>query len=105
MITLMNREKAIKLEIQQQLKKVGGRLKGYKVILFGSRASGHAGPRSDFDVGIIGDHPIPLTTFYHIGDLLNAIETLYTIDWVDLNRVSPAFRREAMKKMEALYEG
>ncbi len=101
----MDREQAIKLEIQQQLKKVGDKLKGCKVILFGSRAAGCARPRSDFDVGIIGKQPVPLTTFYRIGDMLGAIDTLYTIDWVDLKRVSPAFRREAMKTTEALYEG
>jgi len=101
----MGREKAIKLEIQQQLRKVGRDLKGYQVILFGSRAAGRAGPRSDFDVGIIGERPISLTTFYRIGDIFEAIDTLYTIDWVDLNRVTPAFRREAMETVEVLYEG
>lgn len=101
----MNREQVIKLEIQEQLQKIGSDLEGYKVILFGSRASGRARSRSDFDVGIIGDHPIPLATFYRIDDILAAIDTLYTIDWVDLNRVTPAFRREAMRTMETLYEG
>ncbi len=101
----MDREEAIKQEIRQQLKKIGSDLKGYKVILFGSRAAGHAGPRSDFDVGVIGSRPIRITTFYRIGDLLEAIDTLYTIDWVDLNRVTPSFYREAMKTMEVLYEG
>jgi predicted nucleotidyltransferase len=101
----MNREKAIKLEIQQQLQKVGSDLEGYRVILFGSQAAGCAGPHSDFDVGIIGEHPISLTTFYRIGDIFEAIDTLYTIDWVDLNRVTPAFRREAMETVEVLYEG
>ena len=101
----MSREQAIKLKIQAQLKKVARDIEGYKVILFGSRAAGRAHPRSDFDVGIIGERPIPLTTFYHIGDILEAIDTLYTIDWVDLNRVTPAFRSEAMTTMEVLYEG
>ena len=101
----MNREQVIKLAIQVQLQKVGDDLVGYKVILFGSRASGHSRARSDFDVGIIGDHPIPLATFYRIDDMLAAIDTLYTIDWVDLNRVSPAFRREAMRTTETLYAG
>ena len=101
----MNREQVIKLAIQAQLQKIGGDLTGYKVILFGSRASGRARARSDFDVGIIGDQPIPLATFYRIDDMLAAIDTLYTIDWVDLNRVSPAFRREAMRTTETLYAG
>jgi predicted nucleotidyltransferase len=101
----VNREQVIKLEIQEQLQKIGGDLEGYKVVLFGSRASGRARSRSDFDVGIIGDRPIPLATFYRIDDILAAIDTLYTIDWVDLNRVTPAFRREALRTTETLYEG
>ncbi len=72
----MNREQVIKLEIQEQLQKIGGDLAGYKVVLFGSRASGRACSRADFDVGIIGDHPIPLATFYRIADMLAAIDTL-----------------------------
>ena len=103
--TPINPEEAIKREIQRQLKIIGSEIKGYKVILFGSRAAGHAHSRSDFDVGVIGNQPISLKTFYRIEDLFEAINTLYTIDWVDLNRATPSFRREALKTMEVLYEG
>jgi uncharacterized protein len=78
-------------------------LRGYRVVLFGSRAAGDARDRSDFDVGVLGDAPLPLKTFYEMEDLFDGIETLYRIDWVDLNRVSPEFRREALKKSETLY--
>lgn len=102
---MMNREQAIKQKIRQQLEKVDEDLEGYTVILFGSRAAGCAHERSDFDVGIIGQQPISLSTFYHIEDLFDTMDTLYTIDWVDLNRASPSFRQEAMKTMEILYAG
>ena len=77
-------------------------LRGYRVFLFGSRTSGTARDRSDFDVGVLGDTPLPLATFYKMEDLFEEIPTLYRIDWVDLNRVSPEFCREALKQTEVL---
>jgi len=99
------REETIKELIKQQLRKAAPKLKGYRVFLFGSRVTGKACDRSDFDVGIIGDRPISLRTFYEIDDLLESIETLYEIDFVDLNRAAPALRREALKTVEPLYDG
>ena len=90
-------------EIRKVCVQMAGDLQGYRVVLFGSRAAGNARDRSDFDVGVLGDVPLPLKTFYEMEDLFDEIETLYRIDWVDLNRVSPEFRREALKKTEALY--
>ena len=78
-------------------------MRGYQVFLFGSRTSGTARDRSDFDVGVLGDTPLPLATFYKMEDLFEEIPTLYRIDWVDLNRVSPEFRREALKQTEVLW--
>ena len=80
-------------------------LRGYRVFLFGSRATGNARERSDFDVGILGDAPVPLQTFYRIDDLLENIETLYKIDFVDLNRAAPSLKREALKAVEPLFDG
>ena len=94
-------------KIIEEIRKVCNRkavdLQGYRVVLFGSRAAGGARERSDFDVAVLGDAPLPLKTFYEMEDLFDGIETLYQIDWVDLNRVSPEFRREALKKTETLY--
>ena len=85
--------------------KVAPELRGYRVFLFGSRATGNARERSDFDVGILGDAPVPLQTFYRIDDLLENIETLYKIDFVDLNRAAPSLKREALKAVEPLFDG
>ena len=101
---MTSREEAIKQLIKEQLRKAAFGLKGYKVFLFGSRATGTAKSRSDFDVGVYGKRPIPLKTFYSIEDLLESIETLYSIELVDLNRVSLSFRKEAMKTAEIIYE-
>jgi len=95
-------EKRIKEEIRKVCTRMEADLRGYQVVLFGSRTTGAARDRSDFDVGVLGDTPLPLTTFYKMEDLFDEIPTLYRIDWVDLNRVSPEFRREALKQAEVL---
>ncbi|PIP07361.1 MAG: hypothetical protein COX51_06870 [Syntrophobacteraceae bacterium CG23_combo_of_CG06-09_8_20_14_all_50_8] len=96
-------EKRVKEEIRKVCARLDADLRGYKIVLFGSRGVGDAGERSDFDVGVLGESPLPLKTFYKMEDLFEEIETLYRIDWVDLNLTSTEFRREAMKKMEVLY--
>ena len=100
---MSNREDTVKELIRQQILKAAPDLIGYKVVLFGSRAAGKARERSDFDIGILGSQPISPQAFYKIEDLLERIETLYRIDLVDLNRVSPSFRTQALTAVEVLY--
>ena len=78
-------------------------LRGHRVVLFGSRAAGIAQERSDFDIGVDGDEPLPLAAFYSIADKLESVRTLYRIDWVDLSRASDVFRCEALKCSRTLY--
>jgi predicted nucleotidyltransferase len=80
------------------------RLAGHRVVLFGSRARGTAGPRSDFDLGVDGAEPLPLVDFFEVEDALESLPTLYRIDWVDLRRVSPEFRERALRHVETIYE-
>lgn len=42
------------------------RLHGHKVVLFGSRARGSAKSRSDFDLGVVGQEPLPLEDFLRL---------------------------------------
>ena len=93
----------VKEEIRKVCARMEADLRGYRVVLFGSRVSGGATDRSDFDIGILGEAPLPLSTFYKMEELIEEIPTLYRIDWVDLNRVSPGFLNEAMKHKEILY--
>lgn len=99
----MNRETEIKAQITDVMRRNADRLRGHRVFLFGSRAAGNARPNSDFDVGVIGDEPLPLRDFYAIEDQLDALPTLYEIDWVDFNRVSPRFSERAMRRMEVIH--
>ncbi len=100
----MDRELQIIEQIKKVLDKVGDDLTGYSVFLFGSRASGMARERSDFDIGILGEKKLAVRVFYKIYDLLDKIDTLYSIDLVDMYEVSDSFRHEALLKTEVLYE-
>lgn len=100
----MNREERIISEIRERISRMGDELRGYRVFLFGSRASGRARERSDFDVGVMGNKPLPSTTFFKIHQLLDGVETLCRIELVDFNRVSPRFREIAMRQIEVLYD-
>ncbi len=89
--------------IRQCLEKAGSELQGRQVVLFGSRAVGRAGARSDFDIGVTGEKPLPLDIFYRIEEDLENLPTLFSIDWVDLNRVSPEFRARALLESIVIY--
>lgn len=100
----MTREQEILGWITTGIRRFGAELHGYKIVLFGSRAHGHPKSRSDFDIGIIGKHPVTLSTFFKIDSFLNELPTLYKIDWVDLNRADEAVRNNALKDVKVLYE-
>ncbi len=99
-----SRQAEIVALLKRLFQELAPQLQGYKVLLFGSRAAGKAGPRSDFDLGVLGTTPMPLNMFYQIEDKLEALPTLYKIDWVDLNRVADEFRQRALQHAEVLYE-
>lgn len=100
----MNRQAEIKAQIAEVMHRNADRLRGHSVFLFGSRVTGNARPHSDFDVGVIGDEPLPLEDFFTIEDQLDELPTLYKIDWVDFNRVSPRFRERATKLVEVIHD-
>lgn len=74
----------------------------YRVFLFGSRASGRARERSDWDIGILGPEDVPGHVMASIHDDLDEMPTLHHFDLVDLRSVSEAFRREALKDVRPL---
>lgn len=100
----MTREDEVRRMLQDLFSKSGKRLAGHRVVLFGSRARGDARPRSDFDLAVIGETPLPLHDFYALADQLDELPTLYRIDWVDLARASEKFRQSALTNAEVIYE-
>ena len=98
------RDQEIRAMIVETMRANTKRLDGHKVVLFGSRAQGNAKSRSDFDLGVVGDTPLPLVDFFAIEDMLDELPTLYRIDWVDFARGSERFRTQALQKAEVIYE-
>ncbi len=99
-----DREQQILEMIHRTFAREHSLLAGRKVVLFGSRATGQARPRSDFDIGIDGDSPLDAVSFQRLVDQLDRIDTLYRIDLVDMQTVSEKFRRTAMKQAKVIYE-
>lgn len=99
----MTRETEIKAQIAEVMHRNANRLRGHRVFLFGSRATGDARLHSDFDIGVVGDEPLPLVDFYAIEDQLDDLPTLYKIDWVDFNRASARFGERAMQQVEVIH--
>ena len=71
---------------------------GFHLYLFGSQAKGSARPSSDVDLGILGDSQLPVGIMTRLENLGDSLPTLDKMDWVDLTRVSGAFREQALKK-------
>lgn len=67
-----------------------------RVYLFGSRASGTAGPRADIDVAVDPLAPIPSGVLSRIRENLEESSTPYVVDLVDLTNVSPEFKKEVI---------
>ena len=100
----MTREQEIRIMLQNLFSKFADRLAGHRVVLFGSRAQGRARLRSDFDLAVVGDEPLPLKDFFALADELDELPTLYRFDWVDLARDSEGFRSSALEHVEVVYE-
>jgi predicted nucleotidyltransferase len=71
--------------------------KGFHLYLFGSQAKGKAQVTSDVDIGVWGHEELPAGVMTRLEDLGDSLPTLDKMDWVDLGRVSGAFREHALK--------
>jgi predicted nucleotidyltransferase len=67
-----------------------------RVILFGSRARGDAGDRSDFDIAIEAGEPTCLSELRSLVE--ENPETLLAVDLVDLYEVSEDFRSRILNE-------
>lgn len=78
-------------------------LKNTKVFIFGSRATGTNRPGSDFDIGIKNKEPIPYAKMALISDEVDRLDTLYTVQIVDFNKVTKDFKEVALSKIKIIY--
>jgi predicted nucleotidyltransferase len=100
MVTL--REAQVKSMIRETLMLFRGELAQAHVYFFGSRVSGKARERSDFDVAIDGVVPVEPRLFARIRTALDELPTLYRIDLVDLTYVPAPVRAEMLGCVEAI---
>ncbi len=75
---------------------------GYRALLFGSRATGAAGLKSDWDIGIVGPAPLDGAIVERIREALDSVPTLSTFEVVDLSTVPAGFRDRALREGIAL---
>lgn len=75
---------------------------GYRVFIFGSRASDRHHPYSDIDIGIKGDQPVGRESLMKIQESFDNSSLPIRIDIVDFSRVSPDFSRIARSTIVTL---
>ena len=70
----------------------------HRVVLFGSRATGNASPRSDWDIGLVGPSPVDGALVERMREALDRLPTLRRFDVVDLFKVAPGLRDRALSE-------
>ena len=90
-------------KLKKLILEIAGRhldLTKYRLFFFGSRVSGSSDERSDIDIGIEGEEPVPVKLFADIVDEIEELPILYKIEIVDFKKVSPDFREVALQHVE-----
>jgi predicted nucleotidyltransferase len=68
------------------------------VILFGSRARGDYSRVSDIDIGILPKNRLNRKKLVLLKEKIDNLNFPYTVDVVDLSKVSEAFREKALRE-------
>jgi predicted nucleotidyltransferase len=74
----------------------------YRVFFFGSRVIGRGSERSDIDIGIEGNAPVPRAVLEKIREELEELPVLYKFDVVDFYHLRPEFKKVALARIEPL---
>ena len=70
----------------------------HRALLFGSRATGRARDRSDWDIGIVGSTPRDGAMLERIREALDRLPTLRIFEVVDLSTAPPELRTRALRE-------
>lgn len=68
------------------------------VILFGSRARGDFNPVSDIDIGVLPGKDFDRRKLVFLKEKIEGLNIPYTVDIVDLSRVSEPFIEKALRE-------
>ncbi len=96
----MDSEEAILKEIVRTIRAFGT---PERIILFGSRAKGHGGRYSDFDIAIEG-MDIDIRTERRLKESLEDKIKVHIVEIINLDRADSAFREIVKKTGKVLYE-
>jgi predicted nucleotidyltransferase len=76
-----------------------------QIFLFGSRArKDNANPFSDIDIGIVAENKLNFYQLARLNEVMDKLDTLYTIEVVDFTNRKDDFSKEAMETREVLHE-
>ncbi|MEA3359896.1 MAG: nucleotidyltransferase domain-containing protein [Thermodesulfobacteriota bacterium] len=76
-----------------------------KIFLFGSRArQDNKNPFCDIDIGVLLERKLSLLQLGKLNDVIDQINTLYTIQVVDFTDRKDGFSKEALKTVKVIYE-
>ena len=70
----------------------------YDIFFFGSRVEGTSDERSDIDVGIEGDKPVPADAMQNILEDMEELPILYRIDVVDWKKFPDTSKKSTKKE-------
>ncbi len=74
----------------------------YRLLVFGSRATGTAEPTSDIDIGIHGPRPVPRHLLAALREDVKETPLIYKVDIVDLSSMSDNFRHLAISNAKII---
>ena len=74
----------------------------YRLLVFGSRATGTAEPTSDIDIGIQGPGLVPRHLLAALREDIKETPLIYKVDVVDLSSVSDDFRHLAISNAKII---
>lgn len=72
----------------------------HAIFLFGSRAGKHHSSSADFDVGILGKNPLPLSLLDKLNEAVEESSIPFDVDFVDFFYAEPEFRKIVMGKIK-----
>ncbi len=66
----------------------------YRVVIFGSRATGKAKKYSDVDLALIGERPVPNRVIAYLSEAFEESSLPYTVDIIDFAKAGPTLREQ-----------
>ncbi len=70
----------------------------YRMVVFGSRATGQAKKYSDLDIALIGQSPVPNQVMAYLGEALDNSNLPYTVDIIDFTKASPRLQSQIQQQ-------